>query len=266
MGERFNIGPACALVLIAALAFAGAFHCARVLVHVAPESSLADKKAVLVLPGLRNSGKGHRAAKRWYPAQGYDAFVPDYVSREGFPEHVANLASFIEEHRLAEYGELHAFVYLMGGWTLNMYLAEHELPNLEKIVYDRSPYQEQGPRIVLANMGWLIHLIYGRPVDHLRDTPYPPLPKGDRQIGMIVETRVTPYVKRHREDLRPIPDEDWLPEAFDQEHDDLIYVHLHHDEMYYSFEEIGPELLSFFETGSFTAGAARERGDQDPFE
>jgi hypothetical protein len=253
-------------LLVALLAVGGASHCGRVLVSVQPDHALAEKQAVLVLPGLRNSAKGHRAAKRWYPAQGYDAFVPDYVSRAGFPEHIANLHAFVEEHRLAEYGELHAFVYLMGGWTLNQYLAEHELPNLTKIVYDRSPYQEQGPRIVLDNIGGLIHWLYGRAVDHLRDTPYPPLPKGDRRIGIMVETRATPYVRWHRDELEPIPDEAWRPAAFRQEHDDLIYVHLHHDEMYYAFDEIGDELISFFGTGRFTDGAARVPGDRDPFE
>ncbi|MBW2278758.1 MAG: hypothetical protein JRF63_14800 [Deltaproteobacteria bacterium] len=240
--------------------------CTRTLVHVEPEHPRASKKAVLMLPGLRNTAKGHQAAQEWYPAQGYDVFVPDYVSREGFAGSVANLAAFIEEQRLAEYEEVYAFVFLMGGWTLNMYLEEHDLPNLTTIVYDRSPLQEQAPRIVLETIPAVIHMLYGEATDQLRDTPYPPLPKGERRIGIIVENRASPFVRRHCDELEPIAYEDWLPEAFDQEHDDLIYVYLHHDELYYSYDEIGDDLQSFFETGRFTEGAARKPIDRDPFE
>jgi hypothetical protein len=253
------------LIAFAACLLVAGAGCSRTLVLVDAEQSRAGKKAVLVLPGLRNTARGVRAAREWYPAQGYDVFVPDYVSPEGFVGSVANLAAFVEEQRLAEYEEVYAFVFLMGGWTLNMYLEQHDLPNLTTIVYDRSPLQEQAPRIVLDTIPTVIHLLYGEATDQLRDTPYRPLPKGDRRIGIIVENRASPFVRRHCDELEPMDYEDWLPAAFGQEHDDLIYVYLHHDELYYSYDEIGDDLLSFFETGRFTEDAARRPIDCDPF-
>ncbi len=243
-----------------------ALQCSRTLILVKPETPRKNKKAILMLPGLRNSAKGHRESKKWYREQGYDAFIPDYVSDEGFEGSIANLETFIEEHRLEEYEEVYGFVYLMGGWTLNKYLETHDFPNLKKIVYDRSPLQEQASRIVLEVIPGIIHMMFGVAVDQFRDTPYRPLPRGDRQIGIIVECRATRFVRRYRDRLEPIPDEAWMPEAFNQEHDDIMYVFLHHDEMYYRYDKTGEDLLSFFNTGRFTEGAKRERIQRDPFQ
>ncbi len=254
------------IVLILTIGVLTSSGCSRTLVLIQPETHIQNKKAILVLPGLRNSGKGHRASKEWYGNQGYDTFIPEYVSKEGFDGSVANLHAFIEKHRIDEYEEVYAFVYLMGGWTLNKYLTTHEFPNLKKIVYDRSPLQEQAPRIVMETMPRIIHAVFGVAVEQLRDTPYPTLDKGDRQVGIIVETKATPFVKKHRDELEPISDDAWLPEAFNQEHDDLMYVFLDHDEMYYSFDTIGADLLSFFETGAFTTNATKKSDGRDPFE
>jgi hypothetical protein len=251
-----------ALVLLASLA---TVQCARVLVNVHTEKPIGEKTAVLVLPGLRNSAKGFSAAKKWYRKQGYDVFMPEYVSKKGFKGNVANVKAFVEKHRLDEYREVHAFVYLMGGWTLNKYLLENDMPNLTRVVYDRSPYQEQAPRIVLETIPGIIHSMFGVAVDEIRDTPYPTIPKGDRQIGIIVESRATPFIRWKRKKLEPVEEKDWLPEAFNQEHDDLIYVFLHHNELYYSFDEIGDDLNSFFKTGRFTEDAKRKPLDKDPF-
>lgn len=254
------------LVGFALFALIGLPSCSSSLVHVQPATPRKDKKALLVLPGLRNSPRGQIAAKKWYPGRGYDVFIPNYVSREGFDGSVANLEALIDEHQLEEYGEVCAFVYLMGGWTLNKYLETHEFRNLKSIVYDRSPYQEQAPRIFLENIPGIVHLIFGTAVDQMRDTPYPALPKGDRRIGLVIENRATPYIRRHRDQLEPITDEDWLPRAFGQEHDDRMHVFLHHDEIYYKLDEFGDELISFFETGRFSAGAVREPIGRNPFE
>jgi len=251
---------------LASFALIGLPSCSSSLVHVQPATPRKDKKALLVLPGLRNSPRGQIAAKKWYPGRIYDVFIPDYVSREGFDGSVANLEALIDEHRLEEYGEVCAFVYLMGGWTLNKYLETHEFGNLRKIVYDRSPYQEQAPRIFLENIPGIVHLLFGTAVDQMRDTPYPTLPKGDRKIGLLIENRATPYIRRHRDQLHPIGPGDWLPDAFGQEHDDRMHVFLHHDEIYYRLDEFGDELISFFETGRFTDEAARDPIDRNSFE
>ncbi len=223
------------------------------------------RAAVLVLPGLRNGRKGMRHMRRWYPQQGFDVHIPSYYSKDGMDQSVENLSRYIEQQRLDEYEEIHAMVYLMGGRVLNLYLQEHDLPNLTHIVYDRSPLQEQGPRMVVKNMPSIANTLYGETISEFAERDYTPLPRGDRHIGIIVECKSTSYIRRHRDELRPGTMENVTPESFDQEHDDIIYVFLNHDEMYYSFDLIGPELLSFFQRGRFTDDAQREPCSRDPF-
>ena len=50
-------------VAVALLASVGGAGCGRTLVHVEPDRPIHSKRAVLVLPGLRNSAEGHRAAR-----------------------------------------------------------------------------------------------------------------------------------------------------------------------------------------------------------
>jgi hypothetical protein len=223
-------------------------------------------EAVLVLTGLRNSAKGMRHMRRWYPGLGRDVFIPPFYSKDGLADSAAKLNKFIEDNNLRRYERLQAVAYLLGGRVLNMYLSQVELPNLTHIIYDRSPYQEQAPRIVQENMPRLARALFGVTFAEFAGAPYLPLPKGGRKIGIMVECRATPYVRRHRDQLTPVSADDFLPAAFNQEHDDIFYVYRHHDEMYYSFEAIGPEIGMFFDQGRFTSTAQRRPCRRNPFE
>jgi hypothetical protein len=44
-----------------------------------------------------------------------------------------------------------------------------------------------------------------------------------------------------------------------------MYVFLHHDEMYYSFDVVGEDILAFYERGRFTDDARRVPCTEDPF-
>lgn len=237
------------------------------LVYVQQEIPIKDKTALIVLTGLGNSEVGQRAAQSFYPDLGYDVFIPDYISREGFHENIENFKQLIKEHRLKEYKEVYVFAFLVGGWTLNQYLETHKFQNLTKIIYDRSPLQEQAPRMVLDHYPrFLLRLRYGLILEQFRDSPYTLLAKGDREIGLIIESKATPLVKAFRDKLTPISAEGWLPQAFGQEYDDHIYVFLDHDEIYYKYDELGDDLISFFETGHFLESSSRKPIERDSFE
>ena len=137
---------------------------------------------------------------------------------------------------------------------------------MKRIIYDRSPYQEQVSHIVLDNLHNVIFSFYGKTVRDFRDTPYPPIEHGDRRIGLMIECRASPYARRNKRQLTPVGRQHLAPAAFNQPHDDHMYVHRHHDEMYYSFDAIGPEILAFFETGRFSKAAPRTPCERDPFE
>lgn len=243
-----------------------AINCSKAYIHIEKVNKIRSSKAVLVLPGLGSSRKGLRAAKQWYPNRGYDVYIPEYHTKNGFRGNVAALKDFIEANRLDTYDEVYAFVYLLGGWTLNFYLDQYPFPNLKKIVYDRSPYQEQAPRIVMKNIPWLITRLFGTTVAELRDSPYPTLEKKDRRIGIIVECKAAFYVRLHRKQLNPVTKRDFEPSAFRQPHDDIMYTYLHHYEMYHRYDVIGDDLLSFFDHGKFTESASKVPIDRDPFD
>ena len=59
---------------------------------------------------------------------------------------------------------------------------------------------------------------------------------------------------------------EWDPMELDPRAQDTIYVWLDHDEMYISFDEVGPELIRFLEEGRFKEDARRVPFDRDPFE
>jgi len=221
--------------------------------------------AVLVLPGEFYSPGGYRAMRDWFPAHDFDVFIPDYESRDGLEACVANLAAFVEEHDLDEYDELYVMAYILGGWTLNLYLRDHALPNLRRVIYVRSPTEERMARVVLDRIPTLVRITSGVTPQEMRDTPYPPLEKGDRQVGLIIESRAIPYLRRHKQEVLEIGELDFAPDSLGQEHDDHMYVWLHHEEMYDSFDLLGPELLHFFAHGRFSEDARRVPFARDPF-
>lgn len=246
--------------------FCGACNHTFVRVRAEPERS---RSAVLVLTGLRNSGEGRRATRSWYSQQRYDVFIPDYFSRDGLQATSNQLGQYIEESGLRNYEEVNVFTYLLGAWAFNIYMDQRgdtALPNLRRIIYDRSAYQEQVSHVVLENMPNIIFNFLGVTVRQFADTPYPPLDRQDREVGLIIECRATPYASAHRDQLEPVGLEDHFPWAFGQDHDDAMYVYRHHDEMYNSFDAIGPEILNFFESGRFTDEARRRPCDEDPFQ
>lgn len=254
-----------AWLVVAVLLFCACNH-TFVRVRARPDQS---RSAVLVLGGLRNSAEGRRATQAWYSQQRYDVFIPDYYSRDGLQATSNRLGQYIEESGLRDYDEVYVFSYLLGAWSFNSYMSERgerQLPNLKRVIYDRSAYQEQVSHIVLENIPNIIYTFLGVTLRHFADTPYPPLERRDREIGLIIECRATPYARRHRDQLEPVGPEDHLPAAFRQENDDVMYVYRHHDEMYSSYDAIGPEILTFFEEGRFTDEARRRPCDEDPFQ
>ncbi|MBW2533496.1 MAG: hypothetical protein JRI55_18545 [Deltaproteobacteria bacterium] len=155
--------------------------------------------------------------------------------------------------------------FVLGGWALNHYLAEHELPNLTRVVYVRSPIEERMPRVITDDIPRMTRLARGRTPWDLRDTPYLPVETRGRAVGILVESRAIDYMRWRKEEVLALGELRWDPASFDQPHDDLLYLWLDHEQMYTEFDQIGPELLSFFESGRFTEEARRTPFDGDPF-
>jgi hypothetical protein len=274
MTRRVTTRSGSVFAALAVSIFVAASGCSREIIRVRnadeagtlrPEER-GERTALIVVSGLLIDDQGRSAIRVWFDSLEYDAFFVEFDTDDGLDACVRQLAEFVNRNRLEEYGRLYTFAYILGGWTLNEYVEERELKNLVRVVYDRSPIQERAPRVVLENIPAIIHLVYGRAVADLRDTPYPPIDTRDREVGLVIESRAIRYLRWNEEQVLASGPLRWEPEAFGQELDDFMYVDLDHEDMYHNFDVIGPELLRFFESGRFTAGARRTPYAGDPFE
>lgn len=256
---------------VAALLGAVLFLSACSPLHLLPDQGKpAAREAIVVLPGLgmrRHAQDDMRQFSAMADSAGFDVFVLDYRSRRSVERGVSNLVDLIEQNRLNRYERVHVFAYILGGYTLNLALLESPLPNLSRVVYDRSPLQELAPRLATGGLfGALVWVAVGPVISDLASTPYTQLlPADGRQIGLIVENRATKFVRKRKERalaMRPLT---FDPESLSQDFDAVLHVPFNHDEMYTHFQVVGPELLHFFRFGDFTEGARRVPLGIDPF-
>ena len=236
---------------------------------IAPATSPSGpaREALLILPGFGYSRDGERAIRALEPgmrAEGIDLYVPAFVTRSGLDDSREKLRRFIREQRLERYSRMHVFAFLAGGWTFNPLAEDADLlPNLASIVYDRSPYQERAPRIAAEKLKILAWLRYGPVLFDVAKAPYPPLPRSDVNVGMIVETSPTPFVRRYQETARSYGPFAFECTALAQPHDDCIFVAMHHTELYTRFGEVWPELRAFIRDSRFSVHAERTPPQHD---
>src|SRR5688572_10679233 len=76
-------------------------------------------EALLILPGFgygRGAEQTLRALAPAVAAEGFDLYVPSYISRRGLGASREQLRGFVREHRLERYDRLHVFAFIAGGW------------------------------------------------------------------------------------------------------------------------------------------------------
>jgi hypothetical protein len=242
---------ACCLSLVA---------CANAIVRPAVSPAQPASDALVVLPGFGYDHDGERAFRALAPSmatEGFDLYLPTFVSRSGLDDSRERLHRFFREKHLDRYQRVHVFAFIAGGWTLNPLAEARSLPNLSTIVYDRSPYQERAPRVALEKLRFLTWVRYGPVVFDLARTPYTPLTIPGVKVGLVVETLPTAFIRRHASTARGYGAYEFECDAFRQRHDDCLYVAMNHDELYSRFGEVWPDVRSFIRTGQFSAAANR---------
>ena len=232
-------------------------------------STALAEDLILILPGLGGNEDGERAMEAWgeqLADQGYTVVVSDYASRESVEDCVKGLDRSIRELNIESYDEVHVFAYILGSWTLNLWLHDNTLPNLASIVYDRSPLQERAPAVGDDLGGPLVRLWMGAVVEDLANTPYPTLsPLEGVAMGLLIENRATALIRRFKDRALAMGPLSWDHRDLGQPADDYMYTPVNHDQMYSYFHHFGPELVHFFEQGRFSEGARRQPMEGDPF-
>ena len=77
---------------------------------------------MVVLPGFGYDRDGERAFRALAPSmatEGFDLYLPTFVSRSGLEDSRERLQRFFQERHLDRYRRVHVFAFIAGGWTLN---------------------------------------------------------------------------------------------------------------------------------------------------
>jgi hypothetical protein len=238
--------------------------CANAIVKpaVAPSKPVAD--ALLVLPGFgydREAERAFRSLARSMEAEGFNLYLPTFISRSGLKESRVRLQRFMRAQRLERYERVHVFAFIAGSWTFNPLAGADVLSNLSTVVYNRSPFQERAPRVATRNLPILSWLRFGSVLGDVAHTPYPPLDVPDVRVGLVVETEPTPFIRRfHQAASRQGPYR-FECDAMGQRYDDCLFVAINHNDLYERFAEVWPEVRAFIREGRFTAAANRTPPD-----
>jgi hypothetical protein len=210
-----------------------------------------QREAILVLTGFGSKYHSLKKLKKFFSDKGYDVYIPQYISRRSLEKTVMNLDRFYRQHNLEQYEKVHVFAYIVGSWSINMWLQNHTKSNIKSIVYDRSALQERAPYILITNLKLASYIVFGPIMKDMHQTPYIEILDSDIQKGLLIETYATAILRKHRATAANLGPYCWDPSCFKQNHLDYKFVPLNHDQMYTHPEVFGDAVLNFFKFGNF---------------
>lgn len=226
----------------------------------------SQKEALLIVPGFGSRSQGVGDIADYFRNKGYDLFIPSYISRDSLNACVENLDAFIKENKLSEYKKVHVFSYIIGSWTINRWIKKNPNNNIATIIYDRSPLQERAPYAIVKDIPVLVRMLEGPIVAEFSKIAYEPVVNDSTiSIGVMIESRATRLVRKHRTSVMELGEVNWTPQGRNQHYDDYFYTLNNHDEVYHDFDVIGKQIFEFIKNGKFTADAKRTKPDVDPF-
>ena len=226
---------------------------------------LKEKEAILILPGFGSKIQGTLHIADFFFNKGYDIYIPDYISRKSIEKCVTNLDKFIISYKLKEYKKIHVFSYIIGSWTLNTWINNNPINNIATIIYDRSPLQERAPYALVKDVPLLIRIISGKIMKEFSVTKYPTIAKNNLNIGIIIESKATKLLAKHKKSALDVGPVNWDVTNLNQNYTDKFYITLNHDQMYYRFDVSGNEIFYFIKNNKFTETAKRHPYTEDPF-
>ena len=240
---------------------------AQEIIHVNPNSDITEKSAIVVLNGFGDSRKNRKKQRKYFESLGYDFFIPKYKVRKSLDASVEKFSDFYKSQNLNQYQELTVICYIIGGYVINQHIEEFGFGNIKTIIYDRSPIQERAPNVTVDKIPLIAWISVGKVLKQFSLAEKRPLEstKGV-SIGLIIENKATPLMRLFQKASDKYGPYNFNPYQIDPNLDDYYHTILNHDEMYFRFDILGPELEYFIENGCFTEGAKREVYDWDMFE
>jgi len=229
------------------------------------QDSIQKEQALLILPGFGSKILGTRALKQFFKQSDMPFYIPRYISRKSIRLSINSLERYYQNKGLGEYKQLHVLSYIVGSWTLNQWIADYGKRNIKTIIYDRSPFQERAPLILLKDMALVNALVFGKITRDFVNTPYPVLNDTSIVKGVFIETYATNVVRKHKETAMEQGPLSWDVVNLKQPVNDFTYLPLNHDQMYTKPQAFGNEVFYFIEHGHFSQAFKNNTPVQNPF-
>jgi hypothetical protein len=229
------------------------------------QDSIQKEQALLILPGFGSKILGTRALKQFFKQSDMPFYIPRYISRKSIRLSINSLERYYQNKGLGEYKQLHVLSYIVGSWTLNQWIADYGKRNIKTIIYDRSPFQERAPLILLKDMSLVNALVFGKITRDFVNTPYPVLNDTSIVKGVFIETYATNVVRKHKETAMEQGPLSWDVVNLKQPVNDFTYLPLNHDQMYTKPQAFGNEVFYFIEHGHFSQAFKHNTPVQNPF-
>ncbi|MBN1269680.1 MAG: hypothetical protein JXB04_08840 [Kiritimatiellae bacterium] len=213
------------------------------------------KKALVILPGVTADRRKRSFLAGYFRAHtGGDVFLPSLCQRFGLSFCAGQLRRFLKRRIVPPgYDQVHFLCFISGGFILRMAVSQEPFGKWGRVVYVRSPLQEQVPRLLVARYGRILtQLKAGKMVVDLAGKAKDRLPFPDtgREQGLVLErgvSRLAATLGLRAEDFDGLraAGEFKLPVSRE-----VILADVSHDEVYSSEPLLG-KVVTFLEKGSF---------------
>ena len=239
---------------------------AQEVIIIDTSEDISEKKALVILNGFGDSKNNRKIQQKFFENKGYDLFIPEYVKKKSIALTMSTFSSFYDKNNLDQYKELKFLCYIIGGYILNQHIKNNGKGKITSIIYDRSPTQERAPKVATKKLPIISRILYGKVLADFSEININSLSNKDSLIiGVIIENKATRLMRVFKRASNSYGAYNYNAMEIERNLDDFMHTYLDHDLMYRCFDIIGHEIMSFFEKGSFSENAKREKYNWDPF-
>lgn len=214
-----------------------------------------NKEALIILTGITaNSAKKECVRSYFREYCGYEVFLPGLWQFFGITFAAWQLCRFLKAKNIERFPRCHFICYISGGFILRQAFSIEPLSNLGRIVYVRSPFQEQVPALTIKKLGFIAAaLSHGKMLFDLAGSDKNQLPLIDAEDGVILETGVSQFaawlgIQRSDFDHYLHSEDFYLPPT-----QEMTTTALSHDDVYTS-DELLAVMAGFLKSGRFQDG------------
>lgn len=177
-----------------------------------------------------------------------------YKSKSGIITCEKNLHNQLEILHLQKYRRVHFFCFIMGGYVLSRVLEKQPIPNLGRVILDRSPFQEDvsiEAQIFFSEP--VVKMFFGQTVIDIGTMNYQHINAND--VGLLIETKPG-ILSRFLHNWRIVHKATGKLLSFKAsgilcKYEDAAYIQLSHTAMYFKINSYAELIKNFIIAGRF---------------